>query len=139
MKYLVILLVLFPMLFSCSGAKQQTGYSDSKCFNLCASGQTCLIDQADKRFHCSDKGVECTPPCSSADECKNVAGIPTCVPKPTLIPTPGLTPGPDPNAGKCSQPCTSPQTCQLDTQTGKYHCGGGGSPNPNPNPNPNRK
>jgi hypothetical protein len=98
MKYLAILMVLFALV-SCSGAKQQTGYSDNKCFNLCTAGQTCLIDQQDKRFHCSDKGVECSPSCSSADECKNVAGIPTCVPKPALTTTPGPTPtsGPTPN------------------------------------------
>jgi hypothetical protein len=98
MKYLVTLMVLFALV-SCSGAKQQKGYSDNKCFNLCTTGQTCLIDQQDKRFHCSDKGVECSPSCSSADECKNVAGMPTCVPKPALTPTPGptQTPGPTPN------------------------------------------
>jgi hypothetical protein len=150
MKYLVILLVLFPMLFSCSGAKKQEGYSDNKCFNMCSAGQTCLIDQKDKRFHCSDKGVECSPPCSGADECKNVAGIPTCVPKPTLVPTPGPTPtpGPDPNAAKCTPRCTGFSTCQIDTQTGKYSCVSGSpnpnpnpntNPSPNPNPNPNRK
>lgn len=98
MKYLVTLMVLFALV-SCSGAKQQKGYSDNKCFNLCTTGQSCLIDQQDKRFHCSDKGVECSPSCSSADECKNVAGMPTCVPKPALTPTPGptQTPGPTPN------------------------------------------
>lgn len=136
MKYFVIFIILFALV-SCSGAKKQEGYTDNKCFNLCEKGEHCLIDEKDKRFHCTIKGVECFPPCSGEADCKNVAGVPTCVPKPTLVPALGPTPGPDPNAGKCSPPCTGKSVCQIDTQTGKYHCVSGGSPNPNPNPNPN--
>ena len=83
-----MVMLLVPVLVACSGAKQQTGYSDSKCFNLCVAGQTCLLDPADKRFHCSDKALECAPPCEATAECKNVAGVPTCVPKPTVMPAP---------------------------------------------------
>lgn len=102
MKYLVILM-LSMMLMACSGAKKQEGYADSKCNNLCTNTQQCVQNATTNRFYCMNTVEAITP-----------------------------TPGPDLNAGKCSPPCTGFSTCQIDTQTGKYHCGGGGSPNPNP-------
>jgi hypothetical protein len=95
MKYLVIILVLFPMLFSCSGAKKQEGYSDNKCFNLCKANQICTMDEKDKRFHCLDQ-------------------LPG--------PDPSATPGPDPSLPICSPPCTGNTSCQIDALTHKSTC-----------------
>lgn len=76
MKYLAIL-ILSMTLFACSGAKKQTGYSDSKCFNLCKAPQECAMSEDNKRFYCRAippnpyaDSWGCNPPCASNQICE---------------------------------------------------------------------
>ena len=116
MKYLVILMILFPMVvFSQTSSKPTPGPfptpgpistptpGPEKCNPPCTSKSTCQMDTENGTYHCVSGG-------------KNLA------------------------QSKCSPPCAKNQSCQIDSETGQYACVSGKpsgsqlSPIPTPGP-----
>jgi hypothetical protein len=105
MKYLAILLILFPMIVSAQtsgpapskGASpaKPTAYTTKDCDNKCGKDQQCALGD-DERYYC-----------------KNMEGY---------------------SDNKCGNKCSGNQTCQLDTKTSRYLCISGAAQSPTANP-----